>query len=108
MFVLNPKPTFKHAVTIPTPVGDATLTLEFKHKGRKALDAFIESLKSDDAQRPVYEIIPEIVVGWEGIDTPFSAEALDALLDNYPTASNAIFNAYASALVEGVQKNSKK
>jgi hypothetical protein len=115
MFVLQPKPTFKQPVTIQTTDGDATVTFVFKHKGRKALAVFFDSLGGGETgetgetartARTDLDALQELVEGWEGVDTPFDAAALDTLLDNYPTAARAIFDGYNKGLFEGRQKNS--
>ena len=105
MFVLQPKPTFKADVVINTPGGEGKIKFEFKHMGRKALKAFFESLGEGDNARPDNEALMDIVSGWEGVDEKFSAESLDTLLDNYPSAARAIFEAYNKGLFEGKQKN---
>ena len=106
MFVLQPKPTFKQPVAIPTTDGDATVTFVFKHKGRKALKAFFDSLGDGETARTDLDALQELVEGWEGVDVPFDAAALDTLLDNYPSAARAIFEGYNKGLFEGRQKNS--
>lgn len=106
MFVLQPQPTFQAQVTIPTPAGEGTITFQFKHKGRKALKAFFDSLGEGDTARPDNEALLELVDGWTGVDEKFSPETLDTLLDNYPAAARAIFEAYNKGLFEGRQKNS--
>lgn len=106
MFVLQPKPTFKAEVVIPTPTGEGKITFEFKHKGRKALKAFFESLGEGDTARPDSEALLDLIADWSGVDEKFSPEALDMLLDNYPSSAKAIFEAYNKGLFEGRQKNS--
>lgn len=116
MFTLQPNPTFKLDVTIPTPTGEGKIKFEFKHKGRKALAEFIKNLvpaetaegAEPEEGRKDSEVLLEIVAGWEGVDQKFSPEALDTLLDNYPSAAKAIFDAYIPALTEGAAKNSGK
>lgn len=108
MFTLNPNPTFKSEVSFLTPSGPAKITVVFRHKGRKALKAFMDSLtdaKPDGSLREDIDIVSEIVDGWEGVDVEFSKEALDTLLDNYPSSARAILDAYLPALVEGQAKN---
>lgn len=105
MFKLQPNPTFKVDVTIPRPEGDGTIKFEFKHKGRKALKEFYDSIGEGDNSRPDLEVVLDLIAGWSGVDTPFSPEALDDLLDNYPGSTGAIFEAYRKGLVEGRQKN---
>ena len=108
MFVLQPKPTFKQPVAIPTTDGDATVMFVVKHKGRKALKAFFDSLGDGETARTDLDALQELVEGWEGVDVPFDAAALDMLLDNYPSAATAIFGAYHKALFEGKEKNSQR
>lgn len=105
-FTLQPKPTFTGEVTIPTPTGDGKVTFEFKHMSRKALKAFSESLGEGDTARPEIEVLLDLVGGWTGVDEKFSPENLDILIDNYPAAAPAIFEAYKRCLFEGKQKNS--
>ena len=105
MFALQPKPTFKVAVTIPTSSGEGTIKFEFKHMGRKALKGFFESLGEGENTREDSEALMDLIDGWEGVDQKFSAEALETLLDNYPGAARAIFEAYNRGLFEGRTKN---
>lgn len=104
-FVLTPKPTFRQEVIIPTPTGEGKITFEFKHKGRKALKAFFESLGEGDTARPDSEALLDLVSDWSGVDEKFTPENLDTLLDNYPSAAKAIFEAYNKGLFEGKAKN---
>ncbi len=106
MFVLQPKPVFSAEVIIPTPAGDGKITFEFKHMGRKALKAFFESLGEGETARPDSEALLDMVNGWFGVDEKFSPAALESLLDNYPSAAKAIFEAYNKGLFEGKRKNS--
>ena len=106
MFALQPKPTFEADVTITTPGGgEGKVTFQFKHLGRKALKSFYESLGEGEEARKDHEALMDLIAGWKGVDTPFSAEALETLLDNYPSASMALFDAYNKALFEAKQKN---
>lgn len=106
MFKLNPNPTFKASVIIPTTdTKDASIMFEFKHKGRKALKEFVDSLNAGDVTREDEDALGELIVGWSGVDEKYSPEALATLLDAYPGASRAIFEAYNIALLEGRTKN---
>ena len=105
MFKLQPNPTFKIDVVIPTQDGDGKIKFEFKHMGRKALKTFFESLGEGDSARPDSEALLDLVADWSGADGKFSPEALATLLDNYPGAAGAIFTAYNKGLFEGKQKN---
>ena len=105
MFVLQPKPTFKMDVVIPTTQGEGKIKFEFKHKGRKELKVFFESLGEGEGMREDKDALLDLIVGWEGVDEKFSPEALEVLLDNYHGAARAIFEAYNRGLFEGKQKN---
>ena len=91
MFKLNPNPTFtaKVALTVAGSAASAVLDVEFKHKGRVALKAWLETI----ADRREADILSDVIVGWSGpVDdkgepVAYSAAALDQLLDNYPPAS---------------------
>jgi len=105
MFKLNPNPTFKAEVTIPTTSGAGKITFEFNHKGRKALKDYVASFGEGDSAREDVDIIGELIVGWTGVDEKYSPEALATLLDAYPGAAHAIFESYNRTLVEGRSKN---
>jgi len=108
MFTVQPKPTFTLDVEIPTPNGPVEIRGTFKHKGRKAMAEFLEGLSKGETTD--VEALMDLMVGWEKVDTPFSAEALEQVLDNYPTFGKAILDAYIAATLEGrqVEKNSVK
>ena len=108
MFLLQPNPTFKLDVTIPTINGDGVIEFEFKHKGRKVLKAFFESLGEGDTARNDCDALSELIAGWSKVDAPYNVEALDQLLDNYPLAAKAIFEAYNKGLFEAKEKNSQR
>lgn len=106
MFALNPNPTFKFDVSIPMPGGKVgKITFVFKHKGRKDLKAFFDSLSNTEKVREDHEALLDLVESWEGVDEKFSPEALEKLLDNYPGAARVIFEAYSSAIFEAREKN---
>lgn len=103
MFKLNPNPTFT-AVTplsVPGSKNPASIEIEFKHLSKKEIKAYFDGLsgKTDD------EALGEIIVGWKGIDTPFSKEALETLLDKYPKAAGELFEAFRFELMEARVKN---
>ena len=103
MFKLQPNPTFIATVliTIPGQVEPIPLEIEFKYLGVKAGQAFFDGLsgKRDDV------VLAEIVVGWCGVDTDFSVDALTTLLDNYPHSGAAIFETYCKKTLEAGRKN---
>lgn len=99
MFKIIPNPTFPADVEISTPVGTATLKLEFKHIGKEGLKKLhgIAETKAD------IETLVEFVVGWsevfdaDGNPVAFSADTLAKLIDSYPAAPYEIYRAYLKA-----------
>ena len=103
MFKINPNPTFtaKVPLSVPGESKRATVDVEFKHLSRKAIQEFFQNLEGKtDA-----ESLGEIIVGWKGIDAPFSAQSLETLLDNYPAAGRELFEAFRVELMEARAKN---
>jgi hypothetical protein len=103
MFKITPKATFTAAVALSVP-GEAVLariSVDYKHLSKKAVKAYFEGLEGKtDA-----EALGEIITGWDGVDQPYSREALDALIDNYPAAAGELFEAFRRELLEARQKN---
>lgn len=103
MFKLNPNPTFNAKVQISVPGVDkpATVDVEFKHLSRSAIKSYFEGIEGKtDA-----ESLSEIIVGWKGVDAPYSKENLDLFLDNYPSSSREMFEAFRRELMEARTKN---
>lgn len=107
MFTLQPKPTFKASVTIPVPGGsDGKINFIFKHKGKKELQAYFNSLGATEGEAKTdVEALLELVEGWEGVSEKFSAENLELLLDAYPGSALAMYDTYRKELLEGRAKN---
>jgi len=106
MFKLNPNPTFKAQVLIPVPGGaDGKITVLFKHKGRKALQEFFASLTDEANTRTDVDALGELIADWEGVDAKYTAENLEQLLDAYPSAAMALFDAYRNTAMAAVAKN---
>lgn len=107
-FKFVPNPIFKADVLIPTPGGDPqTLKVNFKHKGRKALAAFYESLTVEGQPRDDVDALCDLIDGWDkGETVEFSRDNLADLIDNYPGATMAFFESYRKNLIEGRTKNS--
>jgi len=103
MLKLNPNPTFEAEVRITVP-GEAepqTVTLTFAYKAKSELAEYLKGMVGKtDAQA-----LQGVVVGWSGVDTEFSAEALATLLDNYHAAPGEIIEGYIKALAESRAKN---
>lgn len=96
IFKLNPEPTFRVSVPIPVPgAADMELEVEFRHKTRDELQAFFTGFQD----RTDVECLMEIVAGWHNCETPFSREALETLLQNYPKANTAILGKYSAETV---------
>ena len=99
MFKISPKPTFPADVEIATPIGVATLKLEFKHLGKAKLKELHETAQ----KQADIETLSQIVVGWsevfdaEGNSVAFNADNLAQLIDGYPSAPFEIYQAYLSA-----------
>lgn len=102
-FKLQPNPTFKVPVDISVPgaTEPARIEIEFRHLGRKAIEAYFR----DAAGKPDAEGLAGIIVGWEGVDTLYSPEALGQLLDAYPASAIEIVEAYRRELLEAKRKN---
>lgn len=95
MLKLQPDPTFKSKVGIPVPAGKPVqVEFEFKAKTRTQLQQYLR----DSEGREDAENLAEIVTGWAGVDTPYSAEALAVLLDNYVGSARAILDTYIEQL----------
>ena len=103
MFKLQPNPTFKARapINIPGKSKPEEIEIEFKHMSREQVKEFFEAVTGKtDA-----EAIGEIVVGWSGVDAPYSADALATLLDNFPSAAASIFETFRTELFEARRKN---
>jgi hypothetical protein len=105
MFKLQPNPTFKSEVEIPVAGAEpSSITLVFKHKGKKDLKAFIDSLTGETPKDDI-DMLFDIIAGWEGVDAEFNKSNLELLIDNYPQAAINIFMTYQQTLLEGRAKN---
>lgn len=109
MFKIIPNPVFSASVPLTVPGQDASgvIEIEFRHKGRKELAAWIDAVKGkQDA-----ELLAEVINGWSGVQDKDGAEAaytpalLAQLLDTYPPAGGELFSAYLKALTESRVKN---
>lgn len=90
-FRINPEPTFRVTVEIPAAgMPDQELDVEFRRKTKDELVAFFSSF----AGRNDGDILMEIVSGWHNCETPFSKEALEAVMQTYPAAGKAILAKY--------------
>jgi hypothetical protein len=100
---LQPAETFAGSAEIPVPGQEpARVSMTWRHKGREALQAWVNSAVGRDD----VDVLAEVIASWgPEIDEPFSREALARLLDAYPGAAQALFWAYRKDLTEGRRKN---
>ncbi len=102
-FKLQSNPTFKAKVGISI-AGDskpAEIEVEFKYLSKTAIKTYFDSLQGKtDA-----DALDDIIVGWNGVDQPYSTEALATLIDNYPAAASDLFEAFRRELIEAKRKN---
>lgn len=109
-FKINPAPTFWHPcqITVPGQETPATVKIEFRHKTKEQLTAFFDRIKTTDHPLSDADLLEEVIVGWEVEDTPYSAENLKALLNNYPASGMELAMQYTAALTESRRKNSPR
>lgn len=102
LFRVKANPTFVATVDIPVAGEDfKALQLEMRHRRKRDLQAFLESL----ATLTQDQAVAGIVVGWRNVDTPFSADALADFLEEYPLAGAAIVDRYVRETAEAKRKN---
>lgn len=111
MFKLQANPTFKAIVPITRLGEDAPGLIEFKFKnvGVKRFDALIEASRS--TTKNDLELLSELIESWapedeeHGVDTPYSADALAALVDAFPSAVSDILIGYRMEMLGQRRKN---
>lgn len=108
MLKINPAPTFEFdaQLTVPGQAQSAVVRITAHHRGREALQAWIDSAAgSADAQ-----FLGAALADWSGVldaagaPMPYSAQALAQLLDAYPAAGRELFEQYLGALTESRRK----
>lgn len=104
MLKLTPEPTFwaQVDISIAGQSQPTQIEVEFKHLPRQAL------LDWGDAARegqPYVDLLRPIVVNWRGVDTAFSAEGFEALLNGYPLAAKGMIEAFVRESSEAKAKN---
>lgn len=102
MFVLKQTPTYKWPVSFSLPADgkleEHTITIEFKrYTNQELID-----LTQEDGITDIM-ITKRAVVGWDGVDTAFSDDALSELLKQTPVAP-----AIVMALLESAQGSAKR
>lgn len=93
----KPNPTFKAKVEIPAAGGESIeVEFTFRHRGRKALDAFSEEIR----EMQDVDAIMLMVEDWSDMGEAFSADALAEFIDDYPAAAFAVTRAYFRELLQ--------
>lgn len=109
MFQLDPAPNFPATVLISVPgqAGGTPLLVIFRHKRKTAIADWISRARG----RSDVEILSEVIERWDGMhngrgeEVPYSVDALDTLLENYPAAKDDLFQTYLRELTEAKRKN---
>jgi hypothetical protein len=102
MFKLEPNPTFWAGVEIHVPgQGKGKIEVEFRYLDRAARAAYFETV----GDKTNIAALGELVVGWREIDAPFNQDNLGRLLDIYPGAASALFDAFLNELAGVATKN---
>lgn len=103
MFKLEPSPTFRATVAITVPGGDSQpLKVQFKHKTRSALQAFLD----DASGRIDADMLSDMIASVEDKEEGQSdANFLAQLTENFPAAANDLLRAYLKELTESRVKN---
>lgn len=96
MLKFKPDPTFKAKVEIPAAGSPIEIELTFRHRGKKALDAFGEEIR----EMSDVDALMLMIEDWTDMGEPFSAESLAQLVDDYPAAGFAITRAYFRELLQ--------
>lgn len=105
---LSANPTFKAVVGIPVPGVTATSPVEFvfKHRTRTALKTWRESIDLD-ADGVTVEHIMDMASGWD-LDDAFGAEAIGAMLEEYPASGIVILVRYMQEMTDARLGNSAR
>ena len=120
--LIEDQPTFEAEVMIPLPgkLRETTIEFVFHWFGNRELDALIAAPAAAEAStgdaavpagdaspkaRSVAEMVPIVVAGWHREGVPFSAAALDRLLDKCPAAIGLIWERYISERSGAPRKN---
>ena len=97
MFKIKANPTFPATVKIRAPGGEVQdLQVVFRHKRKDEVLAFFT--EASDKGRSDVDCILDLIESWEA-DTPLSKDSVTDLIQNYASASAAIFQTYMTELV---------
>lgn len=100
---INPDPQFTGEVGISVPgiKHPVIVKVTFKYMDRDQYLAFMEKNK----EVPIVDILPELVVGWNGFDEEYSVEALKEVFKNYPCTAPDMLSVYSNELFLSKVKN---
>lgn len=100
-FSLKAAPTFKKPVALPVHGDESvTVTFEFKHRTRDALNAWLEEIQG----KPDAEVLASCVVGWD-LDDKCNDASFKLLTQNYAGTGSVITQAYVDEIVQARRKN---
>lgn len=100
-FSLKAAPTFKKSVELPVHGGDAAVVVvEFKHRTRDDLNAWLEEIKD----KPDAEVLAGCVVGWD-LEDKCAIENFELLTQNYAGTGPVIVQTYVDEIVQARRKN---
>lgn len=88
---LDPQFTADFQVTVPGVKTPETITLTCKYRTSEQLDEFTVGSKKETTN---VDFVKQTVIGWGGIDEPFTAENLEKFLKAYPASSGEIVAQY--------------
>lgn len=104
MFPVDLDPTFTVEgvqLTVPGRAEPVVVSLTFAHLTPAQRDEFDVQFKD----RSVREALAHLIRGWTGFSKPFSAEALDAVLANYPMTASEMWRTYRDEMTASKRKN---
>lgn len=102
MFKIKPAPTFWAPALIHVPgQGTGKLDIEFRYLDHEQRKAYSDSLPN----KTNLEALTEIVRDWREADVAFSPQKLEELLNDYPTATQGLFDAFWDEIYKAPVKN---
>lgn len=104
MFPVDLDPTFtvdKVPLTVPGRAEPVMVSLTFVHLDSKARDQFDVDFKD----KSIRDALTYLLRGWAGFSKPFSAEARDAVFDNYPIVVNEMWRTWRDEITQSKRKN---
>lgn len=100
----NPKPDFPVEVDIVLPSGETEkLKAECHYKKTSEYRALFQAEANEKLDDPT--ILARLYKSWDASEFPCTRDGIADLIEEYPSAAPALFNAYRAALFEGRRKN---